>query len=236
MKLGVNIDHVATLREARRTDEPDPVHAAILAEFAGADSIVCHLREDRRHIQDRDLKLIKEIVKTRLNLEMATTDEIIKIAIKVHPHQVTIVPEKRQEITTEGGLDIHKNLARLKKVIKMFLSEDIEVSLFVNPDRKDIELSRESGADIIEIHTGHYANAKSLQAQKNELNRIETAAAIAKSLKFFVAAGHGLDYKNAGAITKISHIQELNIGHSIIARAIFVGIEEAVREMKKLLQ
>jgi pyridoxine 5-phosphate synthase len=235
IRLGVNVDHIATLRQARRSSEPDPVHAAVIAEQAGADSIVCHLREDRRHVQDRDLKLLRQVVKTRLNLEMAMSEEIIKIAIQVHPDQITIVPEKRQEVTTEGGLDVKANLARLRKVIKMFHSEKIDVSLFINPERRDIEMSCDAGAKTVEIHTGHYANAKTQSDQKNELDRIQKSFAIAKNLKFYVAAGHGLDYKNVQPIARLTQVQELNIGFSIISRAVFVGLEKAVREMKALL-
>lgn len=234
MKLGVNIDHVATLRQARHVNFPDPVKAATLAEQAGADSIVCHLREDRRHIQDMDLKLLKVVVKTRLNLEMAMSYEIIKIALEVKPDQVTFVPERREELTTEGGLDVESNFAKLKDVIEMFHSNKIRVSVFVNPDKTDIELCKKAGADIVEIHTGHYANAKSDSDKKTELSRIEISAATASKLGFFVAAGHGLDYDNVTSITKILFIEELNIGHSIVSHAVFVGLENAVKEMKRL--
>jgi pyridoxine 5-phosphate synthase len=232
MKLGVNIDHVATVRQARRGAEPDPVLAASLAELGGADSIVCHLREDRRHIQDRDLDLLRKTVKTRLNLEMGLAPEIIAIALKTRPDQVTLVPERRQELTTEGGLDVAGALKRVRDAVARFQAAGIEVSLFIDPDSRQIDASRKSGATIVEIHTGDYAN----HPDAAHLSRLATAATHAAGLKLFVAAGHGLDYKNTAAVAAIPEFEELNIGHSIVSRALFVGFERAVREMKKLMR
>lgn len=234
-KLGVNIDHVATLRQARLGIEPEPLQAAVLAELGGADSIVIHLREDRRHIQDRDLRLLREAVTTRLNLEMGISDDIVRIALDVKPHQATFVPEKRQELTTEGGLDVAADKQRIRDVISLMHRQGIEVSLFVDPVRVQLEAARWVQADAVEIHTGGYANAKSSEEKRKELYRITESAMVAKNLHFAVAAGHGLNYKNVAAVTRIPEIVELNIGHSIISRAVFTGIEAAVREMKELL-
>lgn len=234
-RLGVNIDHVATIRQARGGMEPEPVAAAILAETAGADGIVCHLREDRRHIQDRDLELLRKIITTHLNLEMAAVTEMIKIASKIHPDLVTLVPERREELTTEGGLDVVKQNSRLKRVIKILHENDINVSIFIDPDTKQIEAAGKAGAEIIEIHTGMYSNAFTENEMKNEREKIINAALFAKEIGLKVSAGHGLNYKNVRGIAGIKEIEELNIGHSIISRAVFAGMEKAVREMKQLI-
>lgn len=235
IRLGVNIDHVATVRQARGGVEPEPIAAAILAETAGADGIVCHLREDRRHIRDRDLDLLRRIVTTQLNLEMAAVDEMVRIASKVHPDMVTLVPERREELTTEGGLEVIRQKNRLKKVIKTLHENDIEVSIFIDPDTNQIEAARETGAGIIEIHTGMYANALNRNEMEKERDKIINAARFAKEIGLKVSAGHGLNYKNVQCIAGIKEIEELNIGHSIISRAIFIGMEAAVREMKRLI-
>ncbi len=231
LKLGINVDHVATLRQARRGLIPDPVDAAAICELAGCDSIVCHLREDRRHIQDRDLYLLRKTVKTKLNLEMALSKEIVDIALEVKPDQVTLVPEKREELTTEGGLDVVKNIDKIKENVKKFEKAGIKVSLFIEPDEKQIEASKESGAEYIELHTGKYADAIEEKNRYRELNKIYKATKYAVSLGISVNAGHGLDYKNTAQICKIKGIEELNIGYSIMARAIFKGLETAVKEM-----
>ncbi len=234
-RLGVNIDHVATLRQARGGKEPEPITAAVLVESAGADGIVVHLREDRRHIQDRDLRLLRQILKTRLNLEMAPATEIVNIAIDVKPDLVTLVPEHRAELTTEGGLDVIKHKDALKKVIAKLRKNDIDVSIFIDPDAKQIETARDIGAKIIEIHTGRYANAASLKEEDAEKQEILNAAMFAKGIGLSVSAGHGLNYRNVREIAEMREIEELNIGHSIISRAVLVGLENAVREMKKAI-
>ncbi len=231
IKLGVNVDHVATVRQARRAKSPDPVEAAFLCELAGCDSIVCHLREDRRHIQERDLFALKETVKTRLNLEMALSDDVIAAALKAAPDQVTLVPEKRAELTTEGGLDVRSNLERIKRAAGKFKEAGIAVSLFIEPDFGQIEASREAGADFIEIHTGKYADVRGEKETYDELNRVIKGTEYAMSTGLRVNAGHGLDYKNVIPICAIPGIEELNIGYSIIGRAIYTGMGEAVREM-----
>lgn len=236
MKLGVNVDHTATLRQARRGKEPDPVHAAVIAEKAGCDSIVAHLREDRRHVNDRDIRLLREVVTTKFNLEMSLADEIIKIALEVNPDEVTIVPERREEITTEGGLDVIKYKQKLQRVIPQFHSQNIEVSLFVDPDLKQIEVSKEVGANCVEIHTGIYAHAYDRGDYYKELEAIVQAVEFGIKIGLEVNAGHGLNYKNVTEIANIKDIQTLNIGHSIISRAIFVGLEQAVREMLELIK
>jgi pyridoxine 5-phosphate synthase len=236
MKLGVNIDHVATVRQARMVKEPEPVLAAQLVELAGADSIVCHLREDRRHLQDRDLRILREIITTRLNLEMALSDEIAKIALEIKPDQVTFVPEKRQEITTEGGLDIIKERKRVEEFTKRFKDAGITVSLFIDANANQLQIAKAVGADMVELHTGEYANAKTDKDQHAAYNKISEGAIVSKSMRLIVAAGHGLNYQNVQPIAHIKEIEELNIGHSIISRAIFTGIEKAVREMKELIQ
>ncbi|MDO8748339.1 MAG: pyridoxine 5'-phosphate synthase [Candidatus Omnitrophota bacterium] len=233
VKLGVNIDHIATLRQARKGQFPDPVYAASICEKAGCDSIVAHLREDRRHINDNDIRRLRQSVKTRFNLEMSISAEIVDIACLVKPHQATLVPEKRKELTTEGGLDILKQKSKIKKVVKKLTGSGIEISLFIDPDKKQISAVTETGAKIIELHTGKYAAAKT-QSQRNKLlQELAKAASFAQSLGLTVAAGHGLDYNNAQAIAKIPEIQELNIGYSIICRGIFIGLETAVKEMLK---
>ncbi len=235
IRLGVNVDHVATVREARKTYEPDPVAAAILAELGGADGITVHLRMDRRHIKERDLKLLRETVKTRLNLEMATTDEMLKIALTVKPHQVTLVPEREGEITTEGGLDVESCIDRVTEIVDVLRRESIEVSIFVDPEPLQIKAAKRAGADAIEIHTGIYAEAKTEKEIEKELNRIFEAANLAKNLGLRVHAGHGLNYKNIIPILKTPGLEEVNIGHSIVARAVLVGMERAVREMKEVI-
>lgn len=235
MLLGVNIDHVATLRQARRGVEPSVLEAALVAEKAGADLITVHLREDRRHIQDEDVFLIKEKILIPLNLEMSLVEEIVDNALLVHPYKVTIVPEKREEITTEGGLNVALYKTRLVEVIKKFKQKNIIVSLFIDTDKKFIKASKDVGADAIEIHTGQYSNAKDEQQINIELDKIKEAVAYASSLGLEVHAGHGLNYQNVKLIAEISKLVELNIGHSIISRAVFVGLEQAIKEMKTLL-
>ena len=233
--LGVNIDHIANVREARKTIEPDPISLAFLAELGGADGITVHLREDRRHIQDNDVKRLKESIRTRLNLEMACTNEMVNIAIATKPDMVTLVPEKREEITTEGGLDITGNLKYLKNVVNKIQDEGIPISVFIDPISKQIEAAREIDSNWIEIHTGNYAEA-TLRDQPREIARIQKATAKAQSLGLRVNAGHGLTYQNVEHIAAIKGIEELNIGHTIIARSIAVGLKEAVQEMKALIQ
>ena len=232
--LGVNIDHIANVRQARKTVEPDPVQFAFLAELGGANSITVHLREDRRHIQDRDLFLLKDTVKTKLNLEMAATDEMLKISKKLLPDYVTIVPEKREEVTTEGGLDVVNNEKYLKDFVNSLKSSNIEVSAFIDPVKEQINLSGEIGFDFIELHTGKYADLKG-QEQNLELQKIIESTYYAIDLGLVVNAGHGLNYQNVEKIASINNINELNIGHSIVARALAVGLEKAVREMKTLI-
>lgn len=234
-RLGVNIDHVATIRQARRTIEPDPVWAASLAELAGADGITIHLREDRRHILDRDLRVLRQTVQVKLNLEMAADDEITSIALDVHPDQATLVPERREEITTEGGLDVIANRERVRTCTERLKEAGIEVSLFVDPDVRQIEASRELGADAVELHTGQYADATSPADQDRQFETLVTAAAVALGQGLVLHMGHGLTYRNVSRIAAIDGISELNIGHSIIARAVLVGLERAVREMKTLV-
>ena len=236
IKLGVNIDHIATLRQARKGNFPDPVYAAVICELAGCDSIVCHLREDRRHVQERDLRVLKEIVKTKLNLEMALSDEIIKIALDVKPDQVTLVPERREELTTEGGLDVSGNFEKIKRATEDFKNAGIKVSLFIEPDFNQIEKSKETGADFIEIHTGRYADAKTEEEIYHQLDRIIKGTEFAMSTGLRVNAGHGLDYKNVIPICKIKGIEELNIGYSIICMSVFTGLENAVKEMIKIIR
>lgn len=235
LKLGVNIDHVATLREARKTYEPSPVVAAIVAERGGADSIVCHLREDRRHINDEDLYELKKIVKTRLNLEMSISSDIVRIAQDVKPHQATLVPERRQEITTEGGLDLTRNRKKLEKAIGSLKKKGIAVSLFIDPDYKQLRLAKKLGVKIVELHTGGYANAKTPALRERELKRLKDALNFARKTGFLVNAGHGLTYTNVEPVARMKGIEELNIGHSIISRAVFIGLEQAVREMKRVI-
>lgn len=235
-RLSVNVDHVATVRQARRVKEPDPVHAAVLAELAGAHGIIVHLREDRRHIQDRDLRLLKEVVKTKLNLEMAAVEEIVGIALEVKPDMATLVPERREELTTEGGLDVVGQMERIRDVVKRLKERGIWVSLFVDPDRRSIEAAFQVGAQVVEIHTGRYAELWPKEEALEELNKIRKAASLAQDLGMKVHAGHGLDYRNVSPLVEIPEIEEFSIGHSIVARAVLVGMERAVREMLELLR
>jgi pyridoxine 5-phosphate synthase len=234
IELGINIDHVATVRQARRAPYPDPVHAALLAEQAGADNITLHLREDRRHIQDRDVRALRPLLQTRMNLEMGLTEEMIGIAIGVRPQDCCLVPEKRQEITTEGGLEVAADLARIEDGVRRLAAAGIRVALFIAPDLAQIEAAKRSGAPVIELHTGTYAEATG-SAQARELERLSTAARRAANLGLEVHAGHGLTYHNVAPVASIAEIVELNIGHCIIARSIFVGLEQAVRDMKSLM-
>ena len=235
IRLGVNIDHVATIRQARKTFEPDPVHAASLAELGGADGITIHLREDRRHIADRDLILLRQTVHSHLNLEMAMSDEIVRIAVEQKPDQATLVPENRQEVTTEGGLDVVTNRERVDRVIEKLGGAGILVSLFVDPDPDTIKDCAASGAKAVELHTGTFANAASEEERRTQVTIIAEAAELASSLGLKVFAGHGLTYFNVHHIVDIPEIEELNIGHSIISRAVLVGLERAVADMKALL-
>jgi len=233
--LGVNIDHVATLRQARRARYPDPLYAALLAEEAGADSITLHLREDRRHIQDRDVTAMREALQTRMNLEMAVTEEMVQIARRVRPQDACLVPESRQEITTEGGLDVLGQSARVKDAVAALAGAGIRVSLFIDPNEGQIEAARSVGAPLIELHTGAYAEAAG-GARAREFERLRTAAKFAASLGLTVNAGHGLNYHNVEPIAAIPEIIELNIGHAIVARAVFDGLAKAVRDMKELMR
>ena len=230
--LGVNIDHIATLRNARGTRYPDPVHAAEIAERAGADGITIHLREDRRHIKDRDVRILKETLQTRMNLEMAVTDEMVSIALETQPDFVCLVPEKREELTTEGGLDVVGQLEKIKAATATLSDAGILVSLFIDADRAQIDAALACGAPYIELHTGHYADAETLEEQQSELKKIAAAASYADDLGIKVNAGHGLTYHNVAAIAALPEIHELNIGHSIIGRAVFDGLATAVAEMK----
>ena len=236
MRLTVNIDHIATLREARGGVEPDPITAAHLCELAGAEGIVCHLREDRRHINDRDLRLLRETVKTKLDLEMAATEEIMKIAIETLPELATLVPEKRQELTTEGGLDVRGQRHYLRDAVKELQKHEIEVSLFVDPVSEQIQAAKDIGADKIEIHTGEYANARSERDLRERYEVVRSAAEFAARLGLGVNAGHGLNYLNIRLIREIPQIDEVSIGHALIARAVFVGLERAVKEMIALIR
>jgi pyridoxine 5-phosphate synthase len=235
MRFALNVDHVATLRNARGEDQPDPVTAALIAEDAGVDGIVVHLREDRRHITERDVRLLRELVKTKLDLEMAAIDEIIKIACDVGPELATLVPEKRQELTTEGGLNVIDNVSLIKETIAELHNSDINVSLFIEPDLNQINTAAEIEADYIEIHTGIFANAVSEREQFDELEKISTAVKHAKKLGLEVNAGHGINYQNIKMFREVPDIDELSIGHAIIARAVFVGITESVKEMIRLI-
>ena len=235
MILGVNIDHIATIREARKGIEPDPVMAATLAILGGADGITIHLREDRRHIQDRDLRLLREFVPGELNLEMAATKEMIGIALRTKPDLVTLVPEKRAELTTEGGLGVKSRKRNILEAIKKIKNAGIPVSLFINPEAEDIAVSRQIGSDMVEIHTGMYANAKG-KRQEEELNRIINSVGCATDEGLLVNAGHGLNYFNVSRVVSIQGLRGFYIGHSIISRAVLVGMEKAVREMKELIK
>lgn len=233
--LGVNIDHVATLRQARGTRYPDPVQAALEAEQAGADAITIHLREDRRHIQDRDVLLLGQVLLTRMNLEMAVTEEMIGLAGRAAPSDCCLVPERREELTTEGGLDVAGQKARIAQACKRLADHGIRVSLFVDPEPEQLHAAREAGAPAVEIHTGRYADATGRAARGAELERIRQMAALGASLGLQVNAGHGLNYQNVSAVAAIPQVSELNIGHAIVARAVFTGIGEAVRAMKRLM-
>jgi len=235
MILGVNIDHVATLREARKGIEPDPLMAATLAILGGADGITVHLREDRRHIKDRDLGLLREMVNTELNLEMAATEEMVRIALEIAPDLVTLVPEKRRELTTEGGLDVVRQKEHVKLTVKKLHNSGIPVSLFINPSIMDVDISKETGADMVEIHTGLYSNAKGEKKEK-ELQRVHEAVRVAHKVGLSANAGHGLNYFNVARIAEIEGLRGLYIGHSIVSRAVLVGLERAVGEMKELIR
>jgi pyridoxine 5-phosphate synthase len=235
IKLGVNIDHVATLRQARGTRYPDPIQAAREAEQAGADSITLHLREDRRHIQDRDVEILRQLLQTRMNLEMAVTDDIVAFACRIRPQDCCFVPERRQELTTEGGLDVVGGFKKITANCVRLADAGVRVSLFVDADPDQLEAAAKTGAPAIEIHTGRYADAETDEARRQELVRIEQAVQQGLALKLLVNAGHGLNYHNVQAIAAIPGISDLNIGHAIIARALFTGMQEAVREMKRLM-
>ena len=233
-KLGVNIDHVASVREIRKAIEPEPVFAALICQSQGADSIVVHLREDRRHIKDKDLYLLKKIVKTKLNLEMSTASDIVEIACKVKPDQATLVPEKRQELTTEGGLDVMANPRKVKQAKEKLEKKGVEVSLFIDPDKKQIDAARKVGVGMIELHTGRYADAENKRERDKYFKELEIAVKYARSKNLIVNAGHGLNYYNVSRVAKIKGIEELNIGYSIVCRAVLVGLARAVKEMKML--
>jgi pyridoxine 5-phosphate synthase len=235
-RLAVNVDHVATVRQARGIDEPDPVLAAGIAELAGADGIICHLREDRRHINDRDFGLLRQTVRTKLNLEMAAVEEMVGIARNTKPDLVTLVPERREELTTEGGLDVKSNPALYKKVVEQLKEAGIEVSFFIDPDTSQIEIAQQVGGDVVEIHTGHFSEAPSESEAQARFMRIAKAAEAAEKLKLGISAGHGLNYINIKRFKALPQIEEYSIGHSIITRAIFVGIDQAVREMIALVK
>lgn len=236
MRLAVNIDHIATVREARKADEPDPVAAAVIAELAGAQGITVHLRGDRRHIQDRDVEILRRTVSTHLNVEMASTSEMVRIAQTLKPHRVTLVPERKDELTTEGGLDVVLHSGNVEKVVRQLLDSRIDVSIFVDPDVEQIRQCHKIGSPKIEINTGKFADSWSTGSWQPEIDKITTAARAAKKLGLGVFAGHGLTYRNIDAIAAIADIEELNIGHSIIARASLVGLDAAVREMIALMR
>ena len=234
IQLGFNIDHIATVRQARGTTYPSPIHAALLAENSGADSITLHLREDRRHIQDRDVEILREILQTRMNLESAVTQEMIEFALRIRPQDICLVPERREELTTEGGLDVIAHFDRIKVACSKLRDAGIRVSLFIDAETAQIEAAAKAGAPVIEIHTGHYANLRGGEREE-EILRIENAVESAMALGLKVNAGHGLDYHNVQRIAAMKGVEELNIGHAIVARALFVGLPEAVRSMKQLM-
>ncbi len=236
MRLGVNVDHIATLRQARRGRVPDPVEAALICERSGAQGIVCHLREDRRHIQEKDLRRLRCCVTTRLNLEMSIARDIVRIALAIRPDQVTLVPERRRELTTEGGLDVRRLCRPLRGLITQFQKRGVEVSLFIDPEPAQVRAAKDAGGRAIELHTGRYANARSPHAKARALERIARAAHRGKTLGLRIAAGHGLDYDNVPPVAAIPEAEELNIGFSIISRALAVGLEQAVRDMVGLIQ
>ncbi len=235
IRLGVNVDHVATIRQARGGREPDPVTAAHEAELGGADQITVHLREDRRHIQERDLRLLRQTARTPLNLELAVSEDVIRIALDVRPDQVTLVPERRQEVTTEGGLDVVHTLESVRAAVQRFRAADIDVSLFIDPDTAQVTAARDSGATRVELHTGAFAEARRSIDVAMQVERLARAGAAAHELGLHLALGHGLDYRNVLLVRDLSHVEEMNIGHSIVSRAVYVGLREAVREMKRLL-
>ncbi len=234
IQLGFNIDHIATVRQARGTTYPSPIHAALLAESSGADSITLHLREDRRHIQDRDVEILREILQTRMNLESAVTQEMVEFALRIRPQDICLVPERREELTTEGGLDVIAHFDRIRAACSKLRDAGIRVSLFIDAESGQIEAAAKAGAPVIEIHTGHYANLRG-EEREEEILRIENAVESAMALGLKVNAGHGLDYHNVQRIAAIAGVEELNIGHAIVARALFVGLPEAVRSMKQLM-
>ena len=235
IELGVNIDHVATLRQARGTNYPDPIEAALIAESAGADAITLHLREDRRHIQDRDVEILRDRLTTRMNLESAVTDEMIGIALRIKPHDICLVPERREELTTEGGLDVIKHFEQVQRVCGQLAEAGIRVSLFINADPLQIDAAARAGAPVIEIHTGGFADAHTAETEAEQFAAIQKAVALGIDLGLKVNAGHGLHYGNVQTIAAIPDISELNIGHAIVARAIFTGFKQAVQEMKQLM-
>ena len=235
-RLAVNVDHVATVRQARGIDEPDPVLAAGIAELSGADGIICHLREDRRHINDRDLRLLRQTVKTRLNMEMAAVDEVVEIALEIKPDLVTLVPEKREELTTEGGLDVKARADHYRSITEQLKTAGIRVSFFVDPDKEQIETAHQCGADIVEIHTGHYSEARTESEAIERFGSVAKAVASAADLKLDISAGHGLNYTNIKRFKGLPKVEEYSIGHSIVARAVLVGFERAVREMVALVR
>ncbi|MBZ0160814.1 pyridoxine 5'-phosphate synthase [Candidatus Methylomirabilis sp.] len=231
IRLCVNVDHIATIRQARRAQEPDPVQAAMLVELAGASGITVHLREDRRHAQDRDVELLRRLVKTKLNLEMAATEEMIGIALAVKPEMATLVPERREELTTEGGLDVHGHVDEMGRIVRRLREGGIAVSLFIDPEHDQLAAAARAGADFVELHTGSYGEAREQKAQQAELARLIQSATTGRTLGLRINAGHGLDYRNVGPVAAIPEVEELSIGHSIVARAVLVGLEQAVREM-----
>jgi len=236
IRLGINVDHVATVRQARRAAQPDPAHAAVLAELGGAGAITVHLRGDRRHIQDKDLEVLKQVVRTRLNVEMAATQEMVRIALTLKPDQVTLVPERPEEITTEGGLDVALNATHLRPTVKTLQEATIEVSLFIDPELEQVKEAHKMGAQAVEINTAAWADAKGATSRQQSLSRITDAARLGRKLGLLVHAGHGLGYDNVGPIAALTEISELNIGHSIVARALLVGMERAVREMSESIR
>jgi pyridoxine 5-phosphate synthase len=236
IRLGVNIDHVATVRQARRALEPDPVHAAVLAILGGADGITIHLREDRRHINDRDVRVLRQTVTTLLNLELSVADEIVSIACEVKPDQATLVPERREELTTEGGLDVATHVFTVAKAMERLQKVGIAIALFIDPDEKQIQASKDVGAKAVEIQTARYSEAKTSGARKRELNALQTATELAKRFGLNVHMGHGLNYENVREVAQIPGVEEFNIGHAIVSRAVLVGMERAVREMKDAIR
>lgn len=235
IRLGVNVDHVATIRQARGGREPDPVTAAHEAELGGADQITVHLREDRRHIQERDLRLLRQTAQTPLNLELAVSEDVIRVALDVRPDQVTLVPERRQEVTTEGGLDVVHTLEAVRAAVQRFRAAGIDVSLFIDPDTAQVSAARDAGATRIELHTGAFAEARRPVDVAMQVERLARAGAAAHELGLHLALGHGLDYRNVLLVRDLPRVEEMNIGHSIVSRAVYVGLREAVREMKRLL-